>query len=255
MSGGPSDRFRNRIEFYADVVAGWIRDHAASILVVGGGANDQEVFRSLGFQNVTLTNIGSAVDRGAASAAADAENLPYGTESFDYVVAHAVLHHCHSPHRALLEMYRVAAKAAIFFESRDSFVMRCAERLGAMSPYEISAVAANNGSAGGVADTCVPNYVYRWTEREVRKTIASFAPHATHKIEFAHGYGTPCSPSSRPGIKGFVRGVCVSMYKALAMVFPSQRNLMACCIHKPQIPRDLQRWLISDEGQIRFRAP
>jgi ubiquinone/menaquinone biosynthesis C-methylase UbiE len=60
----------------------------------------------------------------------DAERLTYGDGSFDVVIAHAGLHHCHSPHRALLEMYRVARKAAIAFESRDSRLIRTAVRLG-----------------------------------------------------------------------------------------------------------------------------
>ena len=30
--------------------------------------------------------------------------------AFDFVVVHQGLHHCHSPHRGLLEMYRVARR-------------------------------------------------------------------------------------------------------------------------------------------------
>jgi ubiquinone/menaquinone biosynthesis C-methylase UbiE len=40
----------------------------------------------------------------------DAEQLSFEDEAFDYVFVHAGLHHCASPHRALLEMYRVARR-------------------------------------------------------------------------------------------------------------------------------------------------
>jgi SAM-dependent methyltransferase len=249
------DSYSDRIDFYRGVVAAWIPDRTATILVVGGGKNDEQVFNSLGFQDVTLTNVDSAVTRGAervaAIASADAENLPYAAESFDYVVVHAVLHHCRSPHRALLEMYRVARKAAIFFESRDSFAMRFAERLGVGNSYELSAVAANNGTAGGVCDTAVPNYVYRWTEREVRKTIASYAPHAIHTIDFAHGYGTPCH-ARRKGLRELMHASCIQIYRVFVMMFPSQRNLLACRIQKPTLPRDLRPWLAADGNAFRF---
>jgi SAM-dependent methyltransferase len=251
------ESYSNRIDFYQDVVAAWIPDRAASILVVGGGKNDEQVFCSLGFQHVTLTNVDSAVNRGservAAIASADAESLPYASESFDYVVVHAVLHHCRSPHRALLEMYRVARKAAIFFESRDSFSIRLAQRLGFANPYELTAVAANNGMAGGVCDTAVPNYVYRWTEREVRKTIASYAPHATHTIDFAHGYGTPCH-ARRKGLRELMHASCIQIYRVFVAMFPSQRNLLACRVQKPTLPRDLQPWLAADGDAFRFSS-
>jgi hypothetical protein len=55
-----------------------------------------------------------------------------------------------SPHRALLEMYRVARKCVIAFESRDSLLIRTAVRFGLMLDYELNAIA---GGRGGLADT------------------------------------------------------------------------------------------------------
>jgi ubiquinone/menaquinone biosynthesis C-methylase UbiE len=43
----------------------------------------------------------------------DAENLSYDDRAFDLVVVHAGLHPCYSPHRALLEMYRVARRCVV----------------------------------------------------------------------------------------------------------------------------------------------
>jgi SAM-dependent methyltransferase len=250
-----ADQYANRLEFYSRTITRWIPDVDASVLIVGGGPNDEHVFTSLGYTNVTLTNVGSMVDRCStpAIAAADAEDLPYHDESFDYAIVHAVLHHCRSPHRALLELYRVARKGAIFFESRDSLSMRLVERLGLVNPYEVSAVEANGGLAGGVRDTAVPNYVYRWSEREVVKTIASYAPHAKHTIRFAHGYGTPCDTNGGPSVRRLLKRVLVATHRLVVTVLPSQRNLLACLICKPELPQDLQRWLIMENDTLRFR--
>lgn len=247
--------YGNRLSFYSATVARWIPDLHSSVLIVGGGPNDERVFTSLGYTNVTLTNVGSMVDRCStpAIAVADAENLPYPDESFDYAIVHAVLHHCHSPHRALLELYRVARKGAIFFESRDSLSMRLVERLGLVNPYEVSAVEANGGLAGGVRDTAVPNYIYRWSEREVAKMIASYAPHAKHTIRFAHGYGTPCASNGEPSVRRLLKRVLVAAHRVVVTIFPSQRNLFACLICKPALPRDLQPWLCMDNDTLRFR--
>jgi SAM-dependent methyltransferase len=254
-----ANEYENRLDFYRDTISRWIPDRKATILVVGGGSNDRQVFDSLGFSNVTLTNVSSLVDRlarsDAALAAADAEDLPYADAAFEYTVVHAVLHHCKSPHRALLELYRVAAKATIFFESRDSLSMKIAEAVGLINNYELSAVAANNGIAGGVRDTAVPNYVYRWTEREVEKAISSYAPHAKHVFAYAHGFGTPCRGNEPLGLRAFVKRLLVFGYQAFVALVPSQQNLFACRIGKPVIPADLQPWVRLEEGALVFKQP
>lgn len=249
-----SDRYHNRIDFYARMVRQWIPDRAASILVVGGGQNDADVFSAAGFRNVTFTNLKppAVVTQGPfTTVAADAENLPFLDGAYDYTVAHAVLHHCHSPHRAMLELYRVAKQAAIAFEARDSAVMRFAERIGAGNPYELSSVEANGGIGGGVRDTGVPNYVYRWTEREVEKTIASFAPHARHRISYAYGFGSPCDADPSRW-RRFVRRAAGLGYRAVTTLLPKQRNLFAFCIEKPVLPRDLQPWIVETEGGLTY---
>ena len=53
-------------------------------------------------------------------------------------------HHCHSPHRGLLEMYRVARRGVLAFEPRDTRLVRLGVRLGFGQEYEIAAVAGKN---------------------------------------------------------------------------------------------------------------
>ena len=133
-----------RISFYAQTLSRWLPDKDATILVVGGGTNDRNVLRDLGFRSVVISNLDPRTDRVAFAPYAwklqDAEDLDCADESFDFVIVHAALHHCASPHRALLEMYRVARRALVFFESRDSLLMRFLERLGFTQRYETTAV-------------------------------------------------------------------------------------------------------------------
>ena len=160
------------------------------VLVAGGGAADRDILRALGFSNVTMSNM---ADAGSETYAPyrfdlqDLEALTYENSAFDWAIVSAALHHCRSPHRALLELYRVARRGVLALESRDSAAIRLAARLGVIDPYELTAVAAGDFRAGGVRNTGVPNYVYRWTEREVEKTIASYAPETSHHFMYFRG--------------------------------------------------------------------
>jgi SAM-dependent methyltransferase len=218
-----------------------IADTSMSVLVVAGGELDRNVLRAAGFEHVTVTNLADG------DVVADAEDLPFEDESFDLAVVSAGLHHCRSPHRALLELYRVARRAAVGLEARDSLLLRLATRAGAVEEYELTAVAANELRAGGVRDTAVPNYVYRWTEREVEKTIASHAPHARHRILFFHELEVPFSVvelSGGPLRRAAVR-VALPALRLLTRVAPSQANLFGFAVLKPG---ELQPWLRQGPG-------
>jgi ubiquinone/menaquinone biosynthesis C-methylase UbiE len=226
-----------------------------SVLVVAGGSADRDAFHALGFDRVTISNVDESV---AAEELApyewsyqDAEALDFPDESFDVTVVSAGLHHCRSPHRALLELYRVARVAAIALESRDSALMRVAVRLGAVDEYELAAVAAHGLRSGGVANTSTPNYVYRWSEREVEKTVASFAPHARHRIRFFREFELPealveIDRGARPGLLRLASPVV----KGITRMLPRQANLFAFAIEKPRLPDDLQPWMKAEEGEL-----
>jgi SAM-dependent methyltransferase len=217
-----------------------VADRSMHVLVVAGGELDREVFRRLGFEDVTVTDLEDGVD---------AEDLPFEDESFDLVVVSAGLHHCRSPHRALLEMYRVARGAAVALEARDSLLMRLAARLGAVDEYELTAVAANDFRSGGVRNTAIPNYVYRWTEREVEKTIASYAPHAPHRIRFFHELEVPMSVVDMTGgpLRRLAARAALPALRLLTRVAPGQANLFAFAVLKPE---GLQPWLRRGEDGL-----
>jgi ubiquinone/menaquinone biosynthesis C-methylase UbiE len=227
-----------------------------SVLVVAGGSADRDAFRAAGFERVLITNVDESVAAEQVEpyewSYQDAENLQFEDESFDVAVVSAGLHHCRSPHRALLELYRVARVAAIALESRDSALMRLAIRLGAVDEYEFAAVAAHHLESGGVANTSTPNYVYRWSEREVEKTVASFAPHVRHRIHFFREFELPETlvASDRSTRVGVLRAA-TPFVSAITRVLPRQANLFAFAIEKPRVPADLQPWMRLDDGELR----
>ena len=226
-----------------------------SVLVVAGGEPDRDALAAAGFADVTISNIDEDVDAAAFAPyrweRQDAEALSYGDGSFDLGVVSAGLHHCRSPHRALLELYRVSRRALLAIESRDSALMRVAARVGLVGDYELEAVASHGFRHGGVRNTNVPNYVYRWTEREVAKTIAAHAPHARHRVLYFHEFELPASVvglnRSRPLRVAF--RALEPVARGVTKVLPSQANLFAFVVVKPELPRDLQPWLRLDGGQ------
>ncbi|NUT55421.1 MAG: class I SAM-dependent methyltransferase [Thermoleophilia bacterium] len=249
-----------RSSFYRRVLeqllAEAVLDREMSVLVVAGGSADRDAFHSLGFERVTISNVDETV---AAEELApyewsyqDAESLDFPDESFDVTVVSAGLHHCRSPHRALLELYRVARVAAIALESRDSSLMRLAVRLGAVDEYELAAVAAHGLRSGGVANTSTPNFVYRWSEREVEKTVASFAPHARHRIRFFREFELPeALVEIDRGARAQVLRLATPVVEGITRVLPRQANLFAFAVEKPRIPDDLQPWMTVDAGELR----
>jgi len=244
--------------FFGEVLERLVRDgtldRRMKTLVVCGGSFERDQLLALGFEDVVITNLDQRPAPESFSpyrwSLQDAERLKYPDDSFDLTIVHSGLHHCQSPHRALLEMYRIARKCALVFESRDSLAMRAACALGLTAEHELEAVVGNEFRFGGVRNTPVPNFVYRWTEREVRKTVQSHAPHARPHIRFFYGLRIPTSRLLRS------RRVLIRLAaRALAGVIPPlspllgrQRNLFAFLIEKPSLPGDLQPWMTLGPG-------
>jgi SAM-dependent methyltransferase len=226
-----------------------------SVLVVCGGETDKKVLQQLGFTNVTISNLDSRITGNEFGtyqwSFQDAEALTFPDNAFDLVVVCAGLHHCHSPHRALLEIYRVARRCAVALEARDGFLSRVAVRLGVVDEYEVTAVVGNNLAYGGVANTCVPNYIYRWTEREVTKTVASNAPYAPPQILWFHEFEPPFAVlRQRKTLKGlFILCVAYPLLWLITRVFKSQCNLFGFSLLKPDLSRELFPWLRLEDGQ------
>ena len=249
----------------ARLLADGVLHREMRVLVVAGGRADRDAFQANGFPDVTITNLeDAAADSDYAPfrwERADAEALDYPDDSFDFGVVSAGLHHCRSPHRALLELYRVARAGLLAIESRDSTLVRAALKIGLVDEYELTAVAANDFRSGGVRNSATPNYVYRWTEREVEKTIATYAPHVRHRFLFFREFEIP---SSIVDMRGRTRAGALRALRpvvgAVTRVLPKQANLFAFAVLKPRIPEGLQPWMtvrdddaVPDESWLRGR--
>lgn len=236
----------------------WIPDRDSTILVVAADATDKGVFQALGFRNVTISNLDSRINASEFEPfnwrSEDAEDLQLSDGSYDYVVVHAGLHHLRSPHRGLTEMYRVARKGAIIFEARDSMTMRWLERLNLTQTFEHAAVFYSGSKFGGVSNTEIPNYVYRWTERELEKTIASYAPTAKHSFRYGYGIAVPSTPALERGnmLKMLTVTLITPLFQLFSALFPKQKNLFAAFIEKPAPGERLHPWLRLEDAEIKF---
>lgn len=156
-------------------------DLDSDILVVGGSADDGRTLRTIGFTRVTLSNLldprpseqANLDDAGMRAIRVDAEAMDLADNSYDLVLVHEALHHCRSPHKALTEMLRVSRRYVILLEPNSSFAMRLLVKLRFSFPYELPAVIASGFHTGGVRDSCIPNYIYRWNARDLYQTTAS----------------------------------------------------------------------------------
>lgn len=160
-------------------------NHDDSVLVQFAGSFDELVCQEVGLTNVTFVNIApDSPSSEVGGAVIDAHDMPYPSASYDHVMGHSGLHHCSRPHEALHEMYRIARRTVLFVENQDSALMRAASRAGVVGWYELAAVVADGYDTGGVDGTGVPNFVYRWTRRDLYKTVSAFDPAYEIPIEF-----------------------------------------------------------------------
>jgi hypothetical protein len=150
-------------------------------------------------------------------------------------------------------MYRVAKIGLVAFESRDSLLIQFLVKVGFSPDYEDVAVYYNGGKFGGVNNTEIPNYIYRWTERELEKTISSYAPFAKHQFLYQYGNDIPNSVGlEKKSLKKIIVSLVKPFYHMFAMLFPKQQNLFAFYVKKPNLPNDLYQWLKIQEGKIQF---
>jgi SAM-dependent methyltransferase len=233
-----------RLQFYAAQLGKAITDKNASILVVAGGKNDVFMLRTLGYTKAVITNITPSTDFDVTPYTyqkEDATKLSFADNSFDYVIVSAALHHLHSPHAGLLEVYRVAKKGALVFEATDNLLMKIMIKMGIAEEYEHSSVKRRNHESGGINNTEVPNYVYRWTKHELIKTLQSYAPHVKHTVSITHGLTMPYGFEMSG--KLHYKIIYVLLNGMLTLFCPSQKNLFFAFIKKPVVPDDLQEWM------------
>jgi len=109
-----------RTEFVESVLADLLQDGVIatsdSVIAVCAGTRERDLFAKLGFTDVLITNLDERIDDETVFAPfgwrlEDAQDLSVPDASFDFAFVADGLQHCPSPHRALLEMYRVSRRA------------------------------------------------------------------------------------------------------------------------------------------------
>jgi SAM-dependent methyltransferase len=220
-------------DFYASVVESMPIDKSDEILVVCGGPYDARTWDSNGFKNVVISNVDhhdGVKDLDPFSwSYQDAEALTLADKSVDWTAVNGGLHHCASPHRALCEMLRVSRKGVIVLESRDNLLMRTAIRFGLGVEYETEPALLSGGALGGYRNTPIPNYVYRWNEREFEKAVLSYMPQTEINFKYHYGYTLPrqrLMMSANPIVRSLVVPVDV-VAKGFETFFPKQGNSFA----------------------------
>jgi hypothetical protein len=228
------------------------------VLVLGGGQEDMEILTACGFTKIVMSNIRTA------GMSLDVENIALPDDSYPVVFAHAVLHHCRCPQRAVGEMVRVSQKHAFFLEPNDSWALRTLVRLGYSFPYEIAAVAGNGYTRGGMRNGPVPNYIYRWTKETVKSSVFAYHPERQFQVR-THPYwdfyvaeqdllfrteSRVASLAKKLGPRTFIR--LLHFAQAILNVLPlsrSQGNKIFCGISKGE----LQPWIEIRDGQYGLR--
>ena len=217
--------------FYRNNLLKYI-DKDSSILIIGGSEREHILFSDLNFKNFTISNFKpkkykynfEVID-------VDATKMSYPDNYFDYVITHACIHHMNKPHSAILEMYRVSKIGTLIIEGNESYLMRLSGKLNFSQDFEVASIDKVN-KRGGVNETGIPNYVYRWNEREIYKTFSSFEPNVDHKTKFQYE-----NDLENPGIqKNLKKKILTSIMKLCLKVFfiffTKQQNLMSIYIDK-----------------------
>ena len=249
-------------EFYQGTLTSLLKDGVVKktdlVLVVCGGKLDCAVFKELGFENVTISNLdvrmkdgGSEIYHPFTWAFEDAERLSFDENSFDFCVVHSGLHHCRIPQVALLQMYRVSRKGILAFEPVDSFASRLGVKLGAGQDYEHGAVEANDLKFGGVENTEIPNYVYRFTRKLVNSTFSCAVPESKPSIRF--WYATRLPPRVKRlknPIWKLLFGIGGGFFELAGRYLPFLSNNIAFFVRKKATGEDLFPWLEVADGKV-----
>jgi ubiquinone/menaquinone biosynthesis C-methylase UbiE len=234
----------DRYIFYKNCIKKYLKEKNKKILVIGSSHKDILVFDSLNFTNITHSNLlPSETTRAFGNNEnymkilkknkidlIDMRKIPYTNNSFDFVVTNASIHHCSQPHLAFIEMLRVAREKIIIIEARDSMMIRVASKLKLSEEIEFSSIDKNSNdeNLGGVDGSSVPNFVYRWTEREVYKLTKSYQPLNNYKISYEYGLSIEDSKKDKILIFWILKYFIYFFF----FIFKKQKNLFAIIIEK-----------------------
>ena len=207
----------------------------SNFLLISGSEKEIQILTKLRYKNFKITyhkelnrnienNYNLLVGKNLFDA--DVRNLRFNDSEFDYVITNATLHHIDVPHVGISEMYRVAKKGVLIIESNDSLTMRLACKIKLSEEFEESSVDRHK-KTGGLLDLGIPNYVYRWTEREISKLLKSIDPSNKNTIIFDYENDLTNIKSKNPLIK-----IIIFFSKIFFFFFKKQQNCLSIFIDK-----------------------
>jgi SAM-dependent methyltransferase len=246
--------------FYLDVLRQEIANGGLKttdkVLVTCGGNLDRITLLEAGFTDVVISNLAHHDDHLNYSPFSwehqDIENLTYDDGAFDVAIVHSGLHHCFNPTRAMGELCRVARRTVIAFEPYETWLTRLGAKLGYGQQYEDQAVHGNRGESGGVANTEIPNYVYRFRELEVRKFARAFHPYAEPPVRFYRALRVNVGRFKlhRNPLLRVSFSFALPVIQMLSRLIPSFNNNLCFVIQKPG-PEHFHEWIQDDSGRPR----
>jgi hypothetical protein len=220
-----------------------------SILVLAGGNFDRQALLDCGLKNATISNLdyhaGHRDYEPFDWKMIDAEKIEAQDNSYDWAIIHAGLHHLAVPAMGVCEMFRVARCGILCVEARDSLLIKMAVRVGLMAEFELEPAFLTGGKIGGYRNGPIPNYVYRWTEREFEKVINSYAPTHQHKFFYGYGFQFPVQrfAMAKNPLHRLIGAVMSQTTKIAEFAMPKQGNQFAFGALKNVAPRP---WLTED---------
>jgi ubiquinone/menaquinone biosynthesis C-methylase UbiE len=226
----------DRWKFYEKNLNKYI-NKKASILLIGASEREQELFKSLQYENFLLSNFKPDSTKNLYKIIhVDATKIDFKDSSFDYVITHACIHHMRKPHLAILEMYRVSKIGTLIIEGNDSLLMRISAKLKMSEEFEVSSVDKAN-KLGGVEESGIPNYIYRWNEREIFKTLSSYEPEIEHKIYFNYENDLENSGTQNHKNNKKIYSFIKLLIKVFFIFFKKQQNLLSIYIDKKELKK------------------
>jgi len=236
-------------------IAKQVIDTSMRVLVVCGGITDRDTLLRAGFTDYAISNLdedGAGYLGDGEWLCQDAEALTLPDNSFDFCIVHEGLHHCRSPHKAIIEMLRVAKRGILIIEPADNCFTSLGIRLGLGQVYEHTAI-LHNYRSGGVRNTWIPNYIYRFTARELRKTILCLEPTLKLDITFQHYLQIPWKllKMRRSGLKKAAVALASPVLLLSHALMPQTfSNQIVAMVVKPRETNSLHPWLIRRADEI-----
>ena len=236
----------SRWNFYKKNFKNYINKDS-NFLLISASLYEVKILKELGYLNFSITyhdedEKNQFLDFGFKENInlfkSDLRDLTFKDRSFDYTITNATIHHIDLPHKAITELYRVAIKGVLVIESTDSLIMRLATKIKLAEEFEVSSVNEDKNT-GGLLDTAIPNYVYRWTEKEILKLLKSFDPKNINFVNFDYASDLTNFKTRDNYIENILLKILIIMGKIFFFFFKKQQNCMSIFIDKTKIKK---RW-------------